>query len=474
MTTVDAPSAVSGEILGDRYRLDEQIGEGGMARVYRAEDLALQRTVAVKIMRTEMEAAARRRARMETSLLAALTHPSVVTVYDAHIADDGPSYIVMEYVRGRTLRDRLDHGPLTLDLVAALGMDLAEALHAVHDHGVVHRDLKPSNVLLWPSPLPDRAFRAKLTDFGIACLLDATRVTSPGMIVGTAAYLAPEQVRGESPAPAADVYSLGLVLLEALTARPAFGAAVGPEAVVARLTTSPAIPDNLPDEWRELLIAMTAANPTRRPTALQVAVACSQLRAPTGSTGEQLRALLMPWEDPSQPEETEPRVDTPGRGIPSAATEPRTEPLPIPIAHAAPHRGRRAGALAAAAGLVLASAVGVGLAISAAAPVAAPSEVGLSLGAQLGQRFDQVAPAEEPAPAADTAVEVAVVDRPSVDEGVAEEASGARAGNENRGPGNNSGSGSDSNSGKGGGNGNSGSGNGNSGKGSGNSGKGGG
>src|SRR5690606_7600137 len=218
MTTIlEMPEAGTGEILGGRYRLVACIGEGGMSRVYRAEDLTLQRRVAVKVMRGPAEgAAALRRVRSETSLLASLTHPSLVTLYDAHISTHAPSFLVMEYVEGATLRERLDAGPLPADVVAAVAMDLAEALHAVNDYGVVHRDVKPSNILLARSPLPDRPFRAKLTDFGIACLVDATRITTPGTVIGTAAYLAPEQVRGEPPTGAADIYSLGLVLLEAL------------------------------------------------------------------------------------------------------------------------------------------------------------------------------------------------------------------------------------------------------------------
>ena len=182
----------------------------------------------------------------------------------------------MEYVDGPTLSARLAAGPLPPpEEIAALAVDIAEALHVVHEKGVVHRDIKPSNVLLWNSPLPDRAFRAKLADFGIARLLDSTRVTVPGTVIGTAAYLAPEQVRGEEPSPAADIYSLGLMLIEALTGKRAFAAALGHEALIARLTVSPTIPDEVSGGWRTLLTAMTASNPARRPTALQVALAAT-------------------------------------------------------------------------------------------------------------------------------------------------------------------------------------------------------
>ena len=282
-----------GTILDARYRLDAVIGEGGMARVFRAEDVALSRTVAIKVMRAPTDESPVR-VQSETTLLASLSHPSLVTLFDAHISEHEPSYLVMEYVDGPTLAARLAAGPLPSPEVAALAVDLAEALHVVHQKGVVHRDIKPSNVLLWNSPLPDRAFRAKLTDFGIARLLDSTRVTLPGTVIGTAAYLAPEQVRGEEPSSAADIYSLGLMLLEALTGKRAFGPAMSHESLIARLTVAPTIPRSVPVGWRALLTAMTASNPPRRPTALQVVLAATILRS-EDATADDVVAVL---EDP--------------------------------------------------------------------------------------------------------------------------------------------------------------------------------
>jgi serine/threonine protein kinase len=294
VSKVESPVEVGiGSVLAGRYRLDELVGEGGMARVYRAEDLSLERTVAVKVMRESTDGSPAR-VRSETTLLASLSHPSLVTLYDAHTTTGAPSFLVMEYVEGHTLSARLAEGPLAAADVAALGIDLAEALHVVHEKGVVHRDIKPSNILMWQSPLPDRGFRAKLTDFGIAYLLDSTRVTSPGTLIGTAAYLAPEQVRGEIPSPAADIYSLGLVLLESLTGRRPFGHAVGHEAIVARLASSPEIPDDVPGTWRTLIAAMTASDPARRPTALQVAVAATALRGADAATADISELLADP------------------------------------------------------------------------------------------------------------------------------------------------------------------------------------
>ena len=131
----------------------------------------------------------------------------------------------MEYIDGGTLADRISKGPVSAPDAASLAADLGEALHVVHAAGIVHRDVKPANVLLRPPLTPQHTFRAVLADFGIAYLADTARVTTPGTAMGTAAYISPEQVRGEPPTPASDIYSLGLVLLEALSGERAFRSA---------------------------------------------------------------------------------------------------------------------------------------------------------------------------------------------------------------------------------------------------------
>ncbi|WP_322411624.1 serine/threonine-protein kinase [Microbacterium invictum] len=288
-------------LLSGRYRVGECIGEGGMARVYRAEDVALGRTVAIKRMRGSIDDDPAR-VRSEMRLLAGLSHPSLVTLLDAHLGDETPGgdgdFLVMEYVDGPTLAQCLSGGPLPAATAAAVTVDLADALHTVHSAGIVHRDIKPSNILLSPSPLPMRQFRAKLADFGIAYLHDSARITSPGLVLGTAAYLAPEQVRGDAPTPAVDVFSLGLVIIEALTGLRAYRRGTGAEALVARLAAAPAIPPDLDDGWRELLIAMTALDPRDRPTALDVAVAASALTS-TGMMIAMPPAAPAPSPEPS-------------------------------------------------------------------------------------------------------------------------------------------------------------------------------
>ncbi|WP_019179625.1 serine/threonine-protein kinase [Microbacterium yannicii] len=264
-------------LLDGRYRLGACVGEGGMARVYRGEDVVLGRTVAIKMIRPGVDGAVSERARSEMTVLASLNHPSLVTLYDAHLVPGQPEYLVMEFVEGPTLGSRLDSGPLSPGIVAHLAAELAEALHVVHAAGIVHRDIKPSNVLLSPAALPGARPRAKLADFGIALLLDGSRLTSPGLVIGTVAYLAPEQLRGGEPAPPADIYSLGLVLLEALTGERDHPRGGGMAAALARVESPPIIPVSLGPGWTSLLTRMLNLEPSRRPTAAEVAVAAGEL-----------------------------------------------------------------------------------------------------------------------------------------------------------------------------------------------------
>ena len=246
--------------LRDRYVLGSLLGSGGMADVHRATDTTLERSVAVKVLRDVAgDESARHRFVAEARTLAGLSHRNLVTVLDAGIGeDDDRPFLVMELVEGRSLADALEDGPLTPEDAAAVGAQVAAALAYAHGRGVVHRDVKPGNVLLGGDG------RVKLADFGIARLLgDTARHTRTGTAIGTAAYLAPEQVRGEDVTGAADTYALGLVLLEALTGRRAFPGSPT-EAALARLQRDPEVPAGLPGGWAPLLTAMTAADPTDR------------------------------------------------------------------------------------------------------------------------------------------------------------------------------------------------------------------
>lgn len=270
--------AVDERVLLDRYVLRERLGRGGMATVFRAFDRRLERDVAVKLF-AQGTAVDDARRRTEATVLARLSHPHLVGLHDAHLAADGdstPSFLVMELVDGEDLRTRLEAGPLSPEDAVEVLAGIAEALVVVHEAGMVHRDLKPGNILLADPSVPGGRPVVKLADFGIAHLVGSERITTIGTVIGTAGYLSPEQIFGGEPGPSADIYSLGLVVLEALTGvREYPGTPV--EAVAARAARDPRIPASLPEDWRGLLGAMTAREPALRPSALEVAVMAREL-----------------------------------------------------------------------------------------------------------------------------------------------------------------------------------------------------
>jgi len=264
------------QVVADRYELQELIGRGGSAEVWRAEDTALGRLVALKLVTVAHDESSAR-AGDEARTLARLNHPGLVPVYDAGTDDEGRPWVVMELVQGETLSDTIKRGPMASERTAQIGHSVAEALGYVHRQGLLHRDVKPGNVLVGTDG------RSRLTDFGIARLVDAAKVTSTGMMVGTASYLAPEQVAGERVGPAADVYGLGLVLLECLTGRREYAGSTV-EVALARLNRQPDVPDELPDGWPHLLRAMTDRDPARRPTPEQVATQLASIAAGGAAT----------------------------------------------------------------------------------------------------------------------------------------------------------------------------------------------
>ncbi|GGF22851.1 protein kinase domain-containing protein [Subtercola lobariae] len=297
-------SGVVGQSLAHRYTVTARIGSGGMSTVYEALDTQLGRRVAIKIFNPG-EARDDDRRRGEVDVLARLNHPNLVTMYDAHLTSGDtatPSFVVMELVNGPDLRSTLDHGPLRGSIAAQVAADIAQALAAMHAQGIVHRDLKPANILLAPTGLPSPRYRAKLTDFGIAHLVGTDRMTTVGTIIGTASYLSPEQAEGAPPGPAADVYALGLVILESLTGHREYPGTVV-EALSARASRDPVVSDELPIRWASLITHMTARSPESRPSALEVAERSREITADLAAwdgspvspdTGEATAAMLTP------------------------------------------------------------------------------------------------------------------------------------------------------------------------------------
>src|SRR3984893_6826854 len=209
------------EVLGERYQLQDPIGRGGMATIYRGRDLRMQPVVAIKVLREVYSTDPKfvTRFQREAKAASSLQHPNIVQVYD-YGQSDGNYFIVMELIEGTDLRRYLrSRGVLAVDRAIIIAHDVALGLGAAHRRGIVHRDVKPQNVLV------GRDGSIKLTDFGIASVykdINAERLTTTGMTLGTVQYYAPEQAQGEIVSPAADVYALGIVMYEMLTGRTPF------------------------------------------------------------------------------------------------------------------------------------------------------------------------------------------------------------------------------------------------------------
>ncbi|MEU3462876.1 serine/threonine-protein kinase [Streptomyces sp. NPDC006733] len=263
----------AGDVIGGRYRLDELLGAGGTADVFQGTDLQLPREVAIKVFRPGATAATADGFCKEALLLGRLAHPSLVPVYDMG-RHEGGAYVVMHLIRGVTLRDRLSDGPLDGEHVARLGVRLASALAHVHAAGIIHRDVKPSNILIGPDEAP------YLADFGLSRLVDEPTRAEPGTVVGTIAYLSPEQVLGQRSGPASDIYGLGLVLLEALKGEREYQGNP-PEVGTARLLRPPVISPCVPEPLASVIEAMTDTDPGARPDAAR----CVQLLEDAAAVG---------------------------------------------------------------------------------------------------------------------------------------------------------------------------------------------
>jgi serine/threonine protein kinase len=251
---VSAGTPRAGQLLAGRYRLTELVARGATGRVWRAYDDVLTRQVAVKQLAQEHSSGL-----AEARIAARVRHPNVAAVHDA-FEHEGCGWLVMDYHGDGTLDDLLGRRRrLTPPVVAALGLQLLAALTAVHDAGVVHCDVKPANLLLGPDG------RLVLADFGIAETDDSSHpARENGDIVGSPAYIAPELVRGETPRPPTDLWSLGATLYAAVEGRPPFEAGDGGSTLVAVLLAAPA-PTRFADRLGPLLYALLVKEPARRP-----------------------------------------------------------------------------------------------------------------------------------------------------------------------------------------------------------------
>jgi len=273
-------------LLGNRYRLGELIAAGGMGSVYRAVDETLGREVAVKVLRRELadDPTFLERFRREARAAAVVSHPGVAGVYD-YGELGGQPFIVMELVEGETLAERIAaRGRLPWPEAFAIGEQVAMALAAAHTLGLVHRDVKPANVLIGAGG------RAKVSDFGIAKAATSATLTRTGMVLGSANYVAPEQAQGDGVGPAADQYSLGCVLFEAVTGQTPYRGS-NPVAIATQHVSAP-VPDprehrdDLPAPVADLIRRTLAKDPASRfPSAADLADTLAAAVAGNGAAG---------------------------------------------------------------------------------------------------------------------------------------------------------------------------------------------
>lgn len=321
METAQHDAAMAGTLVLDRYALLEEIGSGGFGAVWLARDTRLERHVAVKRIPV-LGAAAAARAEKEALAAARLSHPAVVSLFEAG-RDDGAVYLVSELVRGHTLGDLLADGALSDRDVVLIGMAMCDALAHAHSRGVTHRDVKPGNVLVPEAGSgPAHPVAAKLTDFGIARMTGDDALTATGDVVGTLAYMAPEQAEGRGTTASSDLYSLGLVLYEALCGvNPVRGANAAATArnVGMRLPALRRLRRDLPRGLGAAIDAALLADPAMRGSldSLRLALADAlpdvgdepgTVEAPRGwatNIGSQPTKAAQPWRrrEPRAPEE---------------------------------------------------------------------------------------------------------------------------------------------------------------------------
>jgi serine/threonine protein kinase len=347
-------------VISGRYQLGDRLGSGGMSTVYKAVDRVLERTVAVKVLAEHLSDDEKfvARFRREALAVAKLIHPNIVQVYDTGV-DDGRHYIVMEYVEGRSGAQLLQtRGRLGAEAAVEIGVQSCAGLEYAHRQGIIHRDVKPGNLMVIGGPAgrrgapaspqdpPTGEMTVKLTDFGIARAAEQTRLTQVGSVVGTAAYLAPEQARGEEATPASDVYALGVVIYQLLTGRLPWEGTTLAELAIRRENERPLAPSSYDPEVPETLstavLRSLESDPTQRyTTARELATA---LRAGLGGTEPPLadseaatRAMTETPTEATRRIPVEEPVTAPTRRAPAPRPAPRPRPAPAPPA-AAPKR----------------------------------------------------------------------------------------------------------------------------------------
>ncbi len=263
------PDERIGTLLGGRYHIEKQLGEGGMAVVYRARNALVDRPVAVKIMNPQLvrDTSLKERFRREAKNAASLAHPNIIEIADYGETDDGTPYLVMELLDGVTLDKLVEQGPMPAPKVAALGLGIARGLARAHDFQVIHRDLKPENVFVARGA--GGKLVPKILDFGIARSMHDSRLTNAGQIFGTPQYMAPERVTSIDAGPSADLYAVGVMLFEMVTGQLPFQADDIPAFFILHMQAAPPRPSSIvpsiPRRLEELILKLLAKKPEERP-----------------------------------------------------------------------------------------------------------------------------------------------------------------------------------------------------------------
>ncbi|MFI5025268.1 MAG: protein kinase [Solirubrobacterales bacterium] len=333
---------MAGTTLSDRYEIGERLGSGGMSSVHKATDLILERTVAVKILAEHLSDDERFVARFKREALAVakLIHPNIVQVYDTGV-DEDRHFIVMEYAEGRSGAQILQrHGPLDAETTAEIGAQSCAGLDYAHRRGIIHRDVKPGNLMIVGGPVGGGQLTVKLTDFGIARAVEQTRITQAGSVIGTAAYLSPEQVRGEEATPATDVYALGVVLYQFLTGRLPYEGSSLAELAVRQQNEKPLPPstynDEVPATLGAAVLRALEGDPARRYASASELAGGLQL----GLQGED---VTLPLEEGTSRtrvlggETATRRIDRTAQTELRPASPTRRAPQPPPVAPSRPH-----------------------------------------------------------------------------------------------------------------------------------------
>jgi serine/threonine protein kinase len=256
----------TGQVIGQRFRIDARLGQGAMAEVYRATDLQSQAEVALKILKRSLSAdrAVMQRFTREADVQAKLRHRNIAALHATGVTEQSEPYLVVELLHGKTLRHVIKaDGQVAPRKAASYAWQSLQGLAAIHASGVLHRDLKPANIMLEPSPGPFE--RVVLIDFGFATLEGAPKLTQQGTVVGSLTYIAPERLRGEQPDQRSDLYAIGIILFEMLRGAPPFAAPNDVDLIEQQLDTDPPpLPASVPEPLREIVHTALAKHPDDR------------------------------------------------------------------------------------------------------------------------------------------------------------------------------------------------------------------